>query len=325
MVFDPLKVMEHTIAFKEDSEHKQNPIAASITGTTKTGEPFQIIGTNYYPQAITAKIGKGVKIGNASPTVHAETGLLHEIIATEGKQSAGAHLYVTDPTCVNCAKNAIEAGITKVFIDTAGYDGDFNARRGDDFKYMALPMYKAAGVQVFDVDRAAQTVTKLFELPPNSIRPKFSEVAIKPYEGKLSKKSFKKYVAQQYDIKTNSKRQVFVMATGNVFEGWSILSTGPSIVAGYDETTEKSYISEKYTAKLEPLNKTMMTMARHGMTPHKDYIFSAQVPTSRELVDIVGAGYRRIFIGNKTKARDKNGLQALKQLEEHQILEVLSL
>lgn len=327
MPFSPLKIMEYTVNMKDDSDHGVNKIAATMTGKTKTGEPFHITRTNFFPDAILETIGKDTKIGSASGSVHAETGITLQIAMTEGEQTAGAHLYVTDPTCVNCAKNAVEAGITKVFIDSVGFspESDFYERRGQDFENMAIPIYKAAGVEVYEVNRETQKIEPRFQIEPNSICPKFSDVAIKPYEGKLSKKAFKKYITENWNNGKSAKRQVFAMASGGVFEGWSVLSSGPEFVAGHELQEDLSYKSEKYTYKLEPLNKVMMTMARLGMTPHKDFLFSAQVPTSRELVDLVGAGYRRIFIGDKTKARDEHGLKALQQLEDNKVIEVLSL
>jgi deoxycytidylate deaminase len=57
-----------------------------------------------------------------------------------------------------------------------------------------------------------------------------------------------------------------------------------------------------------------MYMARHGMASAEGYLFCSQVPTSREQVNLVGAGIKRITIGDPQKARDLNAIDAMRQL-----------
>ena len=71
---------------------------------------------------------------------------------------------------------------------------------------------------------------------------------------------------------------------------------------------------EKYSFFQEPVNRVLMYMARHGLTLIGDYFFCSQVPTSREQVNLVGAGISRITIGDLTKARDPSALEAMRQL-----------
>jgi len=64
----------------------------------------------------------------------------------------------------------------------------------------------------------------------------------------------------------------------------------------------------------------LMYMARHGMTLCDDYLFSSQVPTAREQVNLVGAGIGRITVGDIKKSRDADGLVAMEQLSAKGIL-----
>jgi hypothetical protein len=64
-----------------------------------------------------------------------------------------------------------------------------------------------------------------------------------------------------------------------------------------------------------------MYAARHGLTVQDEFFFSSNVPTSREQVNIVGAGIKRITIGDLRKARDPDAVKAMAQLGEAQILE----
>ncbi len=326
MAYSHLKIMDYTVDMKDESPHDVNQIAATIAGTTKTGDPFHITRTNFFPEPIVTKIGKDVKIGSASGSTHAETGILLEIMITNGLSSKEASLYVTDPTCPNCAKNTVEAGIRNVFIDSEGFEADYYQRRKDDFENMSLAIYEHAGVNVHIVDRAAQTVALMPGTSVRSIKAAFSKISIAAYEEELSPEKFKKYIHEYWGNGARDARNVFALAASHeAASGYVILSSGPEFVKGHDEAKDGAYVSDKYSYKLEPANKVMMTMARLGLTQHREFFFSSQALTSREFVDMIGAGYRRIFIGDMRKARDEYGLQALKQIQEHQILEIQSL
>jgi hypothetical protein len=50
-------------------------------------------------------------------------------------------------------------------------------------------------------------------------------------------------------------------------------------------------------------------------------IYTSQIPTSREQVNIVGAGISSIAVGDRGKARDDASLQAMHQLSDAGIVE----
>ncbi len=77
---------------------------------------------------------------------------------------------------------------------------------------------------------------------------------------------------------------------------------------------------EKYSFFQEPMNRLMMYMKRHGMALHEGFLFSSQIPTSREQVNLVGAGVKNITVGDITKARDSFAIMAMKQLSDEKII-----
>lgn len=318
MAFSPLSVMQYTHDMKDESHHAVNKIAATITGTTKTGELFHITRANFYPEAIVTKIGKDVKIGNASGSIHAETALLLEVLMTQGLRSQDAKIYVTDPCCPNCAKNMVEAGITEVYIDSTGFEEDYYQRRKEDFEKMSLRIFEEAGVAVHVVNRATQAVEPL--LKNENAKTIFSDIPVTPYDDKLNAKKFKKHVEEEWG-RSDTKRVFAIAASNSPNHKYSILSASEAFVTGHKESPD-DYVSKKYSFKLQPVNKIMMAMARLGFTPNKSFIFSSQVPTSREFVDMVGAGYRSLLVGDMKKARDKHGLKAMGQLRENNVLDI---
>ena len=71
---------------------------------------------------------------------------------------------------------------------------------------------------------------------------------------------------------------------------------------------------------MQPLNRLLMTAARGGLTIEPDTITTSRAPTSRELVNFIGAGFNQITIGDPTDCRDKFGLEALEELKEKQVI-----
>ena len=65
-----------------------------------------------------------------------------------------------------------------------------------------------------------------------------------------------------------------------------------------------------------------MIAAKEGLRLDSDHIYASRVPTSRELINFIGAGYSKIHIGNINESRDEFGPQALKQLQIDKIIEI---
>ena len=77
---------------------------------------------------------------------------------------------------------------------------------------------------------------------------------------------------------------------------------------------------QKYTYIQEPINRFLMGAKRKGYSIHPQHIFCSQVPTSREQVNMIGAGITNIIIGNPFRSRREEDKEAQKILEKHKIL-----
>lgn len=80
----------------------------------------------------------------------------------------------------------------------------------------------------------------------------------------------------------------------------------------------------KYSFIMEPVNRLIMAAARHGLKIENEYLYSSRVPTSREQVNMAGANLARIHIGDLTDCRDHDGLQAMQQLKQAEIIAFIS-
>ena len=100
-----------------------------------------------------------------------------------------------------------------------------------------------------------------------------------------------------------------------------MISAEPHLVIGYTSETD-THEDGKYSFALEPVNRLLMTAARKGLTIDPAYLYSSRVPSSRELVNMIGAGLNQISIGDTQSARDEFGPRALKQLVDAGILNI---
>lgn len=145
--------MEKAISGVPSSNHPSpdSKIAANLVlqdGTQITAANIWLSAFNHMPAGPDGKI----KIGNASPTIHAEIAAL--LLAIEqGCATQGATLYLTDPPCPNCVKMLLAAGVREINIDIKGFRKDWYTRRKEAFKTLSLPMAGQAGVRVNIIKR----------------------------------------------------------------------------------------------------------------------------------------------------------------------------
>src|SRR5690606_7482384 len=92
---------------------------------------------------------------------------------------------------------------------------------------------------------------------------------------------------------------------------------------GYTIETDLTALEQtdgKYSFIMEPNNRLLMNAARLGLKIVDGLLYSSQVPTSREQVNLVGAGITSLTVGDAHKARDNAALQAMLQLTTANIL-----
>ncbi|MEM9469146.1 MAG: deoxycytidylate deaminase [Pseudomonadota bacterium] len=312
---DPFKAMQSALDLVSTSPHPSNKIAASLFGS-KNNE--LVTRTNHWPEIIEDHIGREIKIGNSSGTIHAETACL----VSADFPTENASICITDPFCPNCAKNIAEAGIKNIYIDARGFEKDFFKRRSGHFETMSMQVAERAGINVFSLDMNAKKQNTILEIEEN-----YTPNDDSPIEEKSLKSADEKNF-QQAIIAADEKhkRRKYALAFVKDKEGkiYSLTARAHAVV-GYslqkpDEAIEVMRPIGKYSFIQEPVNRLLMHLARKGYTLIDDYLFCSQVPTSREQVNLVGANIKRITIGNTQKSRDQFGRVAMKQLQEKQIL-----
>lgn len=314
MIFDdPFSAMQAAVDIVGTSQHPDNKIAATLFGRT-----WGLSRTNYWPPPILSAFGTDTDIGNASGTVHAETAC----ILQAGHPTEGASLCITDPLCPNCAKNIAEAGIKKIYIDHKGFDKDFFQRRGGHFEKMSMRICEKAGIAVYEIWRKDERLVPIYEPQPNYFISEDSPVYREPIETP-NDGVFGEILAQGF--KTHQKRKFAVAFVRDKDGKYISLTARGHAVTGFtmDDPDDVAVIErheEKYSFFQEPVNRLLMYMARHNMTLCEGFFFCSQVPTSREQVNLVGAGIKRISVGDLRKARDPGAIIAMEQLSGANII-----
>lgn len=315
MIFeDPFMAMQAAVDIVGQSQHPTNKVAATLYG-----RGFGLSRTNYWPEAILSTFGQDTDIGNSSGTVHAETACILEA----EHPTEGAGLCITDPFCPNCAKNIAEAGIKKIYIDHKGFDKDFFQRRSGHFETMSMQICEKAGISVYELWRKDERVVPIYEALPNKFISEDSPIYKEPIDAP-SDAVFSDVLTAAFKIHNKRKFCVaFVMdAKGKYF---SLTGRGHAVTGFTTEDPDDIAILEKrednkYTLFQEPVNRMLMYVARHGYKINEAFFFCSQVPTSREQVNLVGAGIKRITVGDLRKARDPEALVAMEQLSDAGIL-----
>ena len=307
----PFDAMQAAVDAVQGSTHATNKIGACLV----TAARHSITGVNFWPSAIERAFGRDARIGNSSGTVHAEMAALFAA-NTSGMATEGGALYITDPPCPNCTKNLAEAGIRSVYIDHKGFEKDFYARRRTDFETLSLSIFAHAGVAVHTVfrkDKREQILQAGFSPAPNALTP----VQIEPASKDMP-------FAKTYErAKRAFADAPFCTARGASASGQIVdLCAAPTPALGY-RADEPDVLSVKYTIILQPLMRVMMAAVRTGLKIQDGHVHSSRIPTARELVNFVGAGYTALSIEDQTKARDIYGPQALEALQRAGVLKAL--
>lgn len=297
------------------SPHQTNKISATIF----KGNKF-FSSTNIWPTIIEDKIGTEQRIGSSSGTIHAEVScLLNFPIASEG-----ASLCITDPFCPNCAKNLAESGIKKIYIDHKGFDKDFALRRGGDFDSMSLRIATRAGISLYKLWRKEGKIEPIYEVASDYIPPQDNPI-------KIERTSLHPnlYALNQIIDSTQIIHKRWACALANNAEGenfFLVASAHPAI--GYTKGHDADIINQKegkYSFYLEPLNRILMGAHRYGLRLIDGLIWSSEVPTSRELVNVVGAGIKTICLGTDETGRDEDAIAASRILADNGVLQFISL
>jgi dCMP deaminase len=308
-----IKSMQSAVDIVIGSPHPVNKVAATLL--CRHGR--QVSETNHWPEIILQHFGTETDIGNSSGTLHAEVACILKSSGTEG----GA-LFVTDPPCPNCAKNIAEAGIRHVYIDHKGFDKDFAARRGAQFENMSMQIFARAGINVYEVRRKERRIIPIQISPDNYTPPNDSPVIVSI----VPEKTEAIFLDMIADARANLAGENFALALTDMGDGTpASLCARAHLAIGYSKRIDAPELHDdhgKYTFILEPANRILMSAARLDMVLAPGFFYTQTVPTARELVNLVGAGVRTLYIGDATAARDDYALKALKQLSNAKILAI---
>lgn len=315
MQFSSFDEMQKAVDIVNGSPHPSSKIAATVFGTTKDNRPYSISRTNYWPEPVEKTIGRETSIGNASGTIHAETACILAAPYTQG-----ASLCVTDPFCPNCAKNAAEAGIKTVYIDHKGFDKDFAARRGEHFETMSMRICERAGINVYEIRRKEKMLDPILEIPETYHPYEENPVEIERLRS-ADDDTFRILIDDKTQQHKGRKLAVALAKDqDNKVFGMCALAHPAIGYSSANDTEEIEHPESKYSYMQEPVNRLLMNAPRHGLKIINGLVFSSQVPTSREQVNLVGAGLTGITIRNMDAARDDWAFTAMQQLGKAEIL-----
>lgn len=314
----PADATQRAVDIVLNSSHPSSKIAAALYR-----DDTIICRTNDWPPRLLETLGMDERIGDSSGTVHAEIGcILNFPTATDG-----ASLCVTDPFCPNCAKGAAEAGIKTIYIDHKGFTKDFAQRRGDDFESMSLRIAARAGISVYEVRRKEGLVTPILVVEADYIPPQDNPIEIKTFAGKEATLADLQNLVSSVHVKKN--RWACGFATTPSGEIVSLVASLHAAI-GYSEDSEEDHKTianseGKYSFFLEPTNRLLMGAARYGYRLIDGLIWSAQLPTSREMVNILATSIKTLYIGDENKGRSPSCLVARDQLQSADLLTFKSL
>ncbi len=308
--------MQKAVEAVSGSAHPSSKVSSLVVPVDCPPDQLPEAQTNYWPESIRDNFPPDARIGNASGTVHSET----ESLLMAGKTD-DASIYVTDPFCPNCAKNLVEAGIKHAYIDHKGFEKDYLVRRREFFENMSLNICRKGGINVYKLWRKAKKIEPLVEIDPD-----YLPVSQRPVEIIRFFDGFEDVMREQQRKYADISFASALCADPSNGEHL-ILTAANQPVTGYTFQQDADIISSpegKYTLWTEPVNRLLMQVRKHGLILDKETVFSSRVPTSREQVNMVGAGIKRLYIGDPDLARDDDSFKAMEMLHGKRIVSYTS-
>ncbi len=310
--------IQAALDIENQSQHPTHKVGAYICGKDITGLGFSVARSNFWPPILSEKIGRDQKLGNASTTVHAEIAAILDAPLTEG-----ADIYITDLPCPNCTKAIIEARIKNVYIDSHTHNTPLGLKIKPYFEDVSIPIFRAAGIGVYEMNIKTREYKTLIEPDTLSLRPIQRPVHHIPLEQAQINHAHFLALIEEISNKTPFAACYVKTTLGQ----YTFLYARTHRSIGLTSEQENTLFNEgknKYEPTIQPLNRLLLTCARYGLKIDPHYLYSSQVPTSREFVNLIGAGYKSLQIGDMNTSRDTHGLTALGQIKKHKIIEIQS-
>ncbi|MGH1402805.1 MAG: hypothetical protein ACRBDL_01030 [Alphaproteobacteria bacterium] len=307
--------MTRALSSESQSPHPTHKVGALICGHDQYEQYFEVSRPNFWPDILEQHFAKHHKLGNASTTVHAEIATIYDTPATDG-----ASIYITDLPCPNCCKMIAESKITNVYIDSHTHQTPLGIKMKPYFDKISTTILTAANINTYEINLQTETIKQLITASETTLRPihrpliqtsvDVHDVSEQSFHQQIQETAQKNPYAACY-AKTPLGQYRFILANAH-------RSTGLSEKQAQDIANTQN----KYEPTLQPINRLILACARYGLTIEAPYLYSSQTPTSREFVNMIGAGYTNLQIGDKTQCRDKYGLAALAQLTKNNIIAI---
>ena len=302
---------------ENQSSSSDYKIAAKLHGVGPDGTIISISSPNIKLRVLKRALDENGTIGGASDTIHAETAVIRSAPVTEGTD-----LFVSDPLCPNCMKNAIEAGVARIFIDQRGFDKKWYQNRQDYFDHISLKFAECAGVDVYNVDLENRDIKSLTS-----------------HKGKRKTaqddSSHIIYIDRRADIVSfieESKKiygdRAFALSTGRDSDGRQVLiRTAEAFTNGLSESDQdvidkmKAYNhDQKYRIKNDPVTRLLMASSKYGISLRGSDMYCSHLPSARCQINTVGYGMDTIRIGQIQENTSTDDLDAAYALHRHGIL-----
>lgn len=281
-------------------EHPEIPAAATVSAR---------------PDCLKGHFAWDARIGASSQFIHAELAALLKF----GGNLRGAHVCVTDPFCPNCAKNMAEAGVRAIYIDHKGFQKDFIARNGDEFKTMSMLIAEKAGISVFEVNRKAGTVTPILDQQATT-RPASTAIEFFDIADGMTLES----AMQTFKNRLGTREAwtlAFVKERDGSQRGLLVFEALPPGITPEDYRT-RGTDTGKYRFPIDPLTRLGIIMRRMGMTLLDPRVGCARLPSSRALVNALGMDISNLLLASAQPDHDPLGLAAITLLRDKKILNV---
>jgi dCMP deaminase len=197
------------------------------------------------------------------------------------------------------------AGISEIYIDHHGFEKDFAQRRFQYFLDLSLPLAARAGVNVYKAD-SQERICALLQPADSSF-------------GSHITRSTARYDQLSPDCKALTAQYApYPWAGAQMGDVFLSACAAPSLGVTEDEVQQKH---TKYSLMLQPLTRILMIAARGGQRLYPHSFVLSRIPTAREMVDFVGAGYDSFRVISPEDARDSESRQALNLLTRHKIID----
>ncbi len=270
---------------------------------------------NMRPDVLKAHFAWDDRIGASSQFIHAE---LAALLRFKGP-SRGAHICVTDPFCPNCAKNLAEAGVRAIYIDHKGFQKDFIARNGDEFKTMSMLIAEKAGISVYEVNRKAGTVTPI-SVQQAVTRPSAGGIEFFDILPGMTLESAVGLFRARLGAR-EAWALAFVRERDGAPRGLLVLEALPPGITPEDFRTREGDTG-KYRFPLDPLTRLVIALRRMDMTLLNPRVACARVPSSRALVNAMGMDICSLLLASPAADHDPTGPAALAMLTAKRIITV---